>query len=58
MFTGSKTGLRSASVTGIAGVLVDPMEAGARPDYDGLLVTDCRRILDLGWRSGNGSAAA
>lgn len=54
-FTGSPAGLRCASVVGVAGVLVEPGTPGARTDYDGLHLSDCRRLL---WTGGLGSAAA
>ncbi|HYO00950.1 MAG TPA: HAD family hydrolase [Mycobacterium sp.] len=57
-FTGSQAGLRTAMTVGLAGVLVDPDVVGARADYDGLRIADCRRLQGRLWASGNRSAAA
>lgn len=58
LFTGSPQGLRTAVTVGLAGVLVDPEVAGARADYDGLRLADCRRLQGRLWTGGNSSAAA
>jgi beta-phosphoglucomutase-like phosphatase (HAD superfamily) len=58
VFSGSGAGLRSAFAAGLAGMLVDPDTAGARADYDGLRIADCRRMQGQLWASGNRSAAA
>ncbi|KAA0098646.1 haloacid dehalogenase [Mycolicibacterium sp. P1-18] len=57
-FTGSGDGMRGAAAAGLPGVLVDPQTLGARADYDGLRVTDCRRLHTASWARGARSAAA
>ncbi|GAB7071955.1 HAD hydrolase-like protein [Mycobacterium hodleri] len=57
-FTGSGDGVRGAAAAGMPAVLVDPEVAGARADYDGLRVADCRRLHAEPWVRGSRSAAA
>lgn len=57
-FAGSAAGLRNAFAAGLAGLLVDPGTAGARSDYDGLRIGECRRLQGRLWARGNRSAAA
>ncbi|MBJ7341108.1 HAD family hydrolase [Mycolicibacterium sp.] len=58
VFSGSPAGSRLALGAGLAGVLVDPDVVGARADYGGLHVADCRRLQGRLWATGNRSAAA